>query len=240
MANFELWLTALYSLGLQKEKPNASHFYVSLFQATVPTTVILCHVYTCRSFSLRWLVTRFILVPCLHNVLLRRWRGTLHFCEGQAFSLYGTHSRRFSPDLSCCGSIGRGLVAARSGCTCHLASSWPNKTLRLCRTTPSARNLAGLVTLTWPEGGLMYTAWQCSLSAVFELQATVPEAIQELQTLMFRDREITAQIQHLFYFHTFFFPPNTSHIHHINRTTLKVSLFWPPTPKKVGAERDTT
>lgn len=72
MANFELRLTALYSFGLQMEKPNASHFHVSLFRATVPTTVILCHVHTCRSFSLRWLVTRFILVPCLHNVLLRR------------------------------------------------------------------------------------------------------------------------------------------------------------------------
>lgn len=148
MANFEPWPTALYSLGLQKEKPNASHFHVSLFQATVPTTAILCHVYTCWSFSLCWLVTRFIFVSCLHNALLRRWRGALHYCEGQAFSFYGTHSRRSSPDLSCCGSVGRGLVAVRSGCTCHLASSWPNKTLCLCRTAPSARNLAGLVTLT--------------------------------------------------------------------------------------------
>lgn len=101
-ANFELWLTALCSLGLQKEKPNASHFPVSLFQATVPTTVNLCHVYTCWSFSLCWLGTRFVWVSCLRNVLPRQWRGALHFCEGRAFSFYGTHSRRSSPDLSCC------------------------------------------------------------------------------------------------------------------------------------------
>lgn len=59
--------------------------------------------------------------------------------------------------------------------------------------------------LTWPEGWLMHTAWQCPLSTVFELQATVPEAIQELQTLMFWDQEITTQIQHLSistHFHT--------------------------------------
>lgn len=58
----------------------------------------------------------------------------VHFCcmKSWYFLLVAAQSPRFSPDLSRSGSGERGLGAAGSGRTCHLASSLPDETLCVC------------------------------------------------------------------------------------------------------------
>lgn len=120
------------------------------------------------------------------------------------FSLWQHRVR--DPVLNSGGMAAATTVWSRPGQVAPVTLHRPCRTKHCCVYViqlPPMRNLLCLVTLTWPEGQLMYTAWQCPLSAVLELQATV-QAMHELQTLMFRD--------HLFYFHT--------------QTTIIVSSEW--------------
>lgn len=160
----------------------------------------------------------------LNNVPLWQWCGALQLYEGHVFSRCGTQSQRFSPDLSCNGSGDRGLVAARSGRTCHLAFSLVDKTLCLCNTATSARNLADF---NMARG--LVNAYSMTVSALCSVWASSHCARSNTRAA---DTDVLRPGDHHsnpapFYFHTF---SHTSHIHLINWMSVKVSLFFQKQP----------
>ncbi len=148
------------------------------------------------------------------------------------FSLW-QHRQRFTPDLSWTGSADRGLVAARSGRTCHLASSLPDKTLCACSTGSPYEELSRPRHLNMARGSVnVYSVTASPLCSV-GASATAPEVMHERQTLMFRDQEINAQIQHL---------SISTHFHTPATIIASPEYRWKRVyfPKKASGERDAT
>lgn len=153
----------------------------------------------------------------------------VHFCrmKNWYFPLVAAQSQNFSHSGEC------GLDAARSGRTCHLASSLPEKTRRVCSTASSTRNLPTLVTLTRPEGQLMYTAWQRPLSAVFELQPPCRKQYMSSRHWYSETGRSLLKSSTFAIPHIFTHQPRS--LHHLN-----ISWKWVYFSKKSSAERDTT
>lgn len=81
----------------------------------------------------------------------------------------------------------RGLVAARSGCTCHLALSLPDKKLCVCSTAPP-EELSRPCHLNMTRGSVnVYSVTESPLCCVWA-SAIMSEAIHEQRTLMFTDQ----------------------------------------------------
>lgn len=144
----------------------------------------------------------------------------VHFsCVKDGDFLPVAHSWRFSPDLSC-----SGLVAARSGRTCHLASSLLDKTSCPCSTAPSTRNLARPrhLNMTWGSVNV-YSMTASPLCSVWASSHCAWRNTSAADTDVQRPGDRRSNPAP-FYFYTF---SHTSHIHHINWMSVEEGSFFP-------------
>lgn len=148
---------------IQMLDPITEIFLCKCQKGALLITVILCSVSACWS-SIKWLPVVFLC--CVPAVFFPNIDAVRFSHTKDEYVLPVTNRVRYSVLISAAEPV-VAVVCSQPGQVAPVTLHRPCGTKHFFprRTAPPTRNFADPVTLTWPEGWLMYTTWQCSPSA---------------------------------------------------------------------------